>query len=264
MNFEPTLIFDIETVPDVEAGRRLHGLEGLDDAEVRQWMQSRRIQDKGHDFMPPYLQRVVAIAVTYRRGDDTLDVRSIGEPGDDEAQLLTRFFDGIEKTRPRLVSWNGSGFDLPVLHHRALIKGVAAPAYWETGRFDRERKFANYLSRYHEQHLDIMDMLALYNARNYAPLSDIAQLLGYPGKLGMDGSAVAGAWEAGDIDGIRAYCETDVMNTWLVYLRFMRMRGWLSAGQEAEEVERVRGWLAARGEAHWVEFNAALNGAGHG
>ena len=258
MNFESTLVFDIETVPDTDGGRRLYGLDGLDDNEVRAYMQSRRVQEKGNDFMPAYLQRVVAIAVVFRRGDDAFDVRSIGEPGDSEAQLLTRFFDGIERSRPRLVSWNGSGFDLPVLHHRALLNGVSAASYWETGRFDRERKYANYISRYHEQHIDVMDMLAMFNARNYAPLSDIAQLLGYPGKLGMDGSKVAEAFAAGAIDEIRAYCETDALNTYLVYLRFMRMRGWLSEAEEAAEIERAQGWLSERTEPHWSDFADAF------
>jgi 3'-5' exonuclease len=102
-----------------------------------------------------------------------------------------------------------------------------------------------------------MDVLALYNGRNYAPLHEMAVLLGLPGKLGMDGSQVSAAFAAGKIAEIRAYCETDVLNTWLVYLRFLLMRGQLDAAAHAAELERVRAFLAQSGAAHWQEFREA-------
>ena len=103
---------------------------------------------------------------------------------------MQRFFDGIEKYTPQLVSWNGSGFDLPVLHYRALVHGIPGCCYWDTGENDREFKFNNYLARFHARHTDLMDVLAGYQNRAWAPLDEIAQLCGLPGKLGMDGSQV--------------------------------------------------------------------------
>jgi predicted PolB exonuclease-like 3'-5' exonuclease len=126
---------------------------------------------------------------------------------------------------PQLVSWNGGGFDLPVLHYRGLRHGVEASKYWDMGEDDREYKWNNYISRYHMRHLDLMDLLAMYQPKNNAPLDAMAKLCGFPGKLGMDGSQVYPAFLQGKIEDIRRYCETDVMNTYLLYCRFQKMRG---------------------------------------
>jgi predicted PolB exonuclease-like 3'-5' exonuclease len=148
-----------------------------------------------------------------------------------EADLIRRFFEGVEKFSPQLVSWNGGGFDLPVLHHRAMIHGVAAPRYWDWGDDDRDFKFNNYLSRYHTRHIDLMDVLAAFQPRASAPLDAMAKLCGFPGKLGMDGSQVAGAVARGALDDVRRYCETDALNTYLLYQRFRLMRGELTAAR---------------------------------
>jgi predicted PolB exonuclease-like 3'-5' exonuclease len=183
-------------------------------------------------------------------------VWTLGSAEDDEGALIKRFFDGIEKYTPQLVSWNGGGFDLPVLHYRAMIYGVQAPRYWDMGEDDREFKWNNYISRYHTRHLDLMDLIALYQPRANAPLDDIAQLCGFPGKLGMDGSKVWDAYQAGEIEAIRNYCETDVANTHLVFLRFQLMRGVLTAEAYQREVTLVRDTLAGYSGPHWREFLA--------
>jgi predicted PolB exonuclease-like 3'-5' exonuclease len=254
----PILVFDIETIPDVDGLRKLHGLSAeLSDDAVAEFAFQRRRQQSGNDFLPHHVQRVCAISCVLRT-DEGLHAWSLGKPDDSEKTLITQFFKGIEKYTPQLVSWNGGGFDLPVLHYRAMINGVTAPKYWDMGDDDRDFKWNNYISRYHMRHLDLMDLLAMFQARANAPLDAMAQLCGYPGKLGMDGSQVWPAFQAGQIDGIRAYCETDVMNTYLVYLRFQLMRGALSeSGLKAEE-EVVRGFLKAHAaDKHWAEFDAA-------
>ena len=120
------------------------------------------------------------------------------------------------------MSWNGSGFDLPVLHYRGLIHGVQCARYWDQGEDDKEFKWNNYISRYHSRHLDLMDLLAMYTGRANAPLDELARLIGFPGKLGMDGSKVWEAYQQGKLDEIRNYCETDVANTYLVFARASR------------------------------------------
>jgi len=152
------------------------------------------------------------------------------------------------------VSWNGGGFDLPVLHYRGLMHGVQAARYWDTGEDDREFKWNNYISRYHQRHLDLMDLLALYQPRANAPLDALAQLMGLPGKLGMDGSAVWGAYLDGRLEDIWRYCETDVVNTHLVYLRFQLLRGALTQAQHDGQVKAVRTALQKAGQPHWQEF----------
>ena len=189
---------------------------------------------------------------------------SLAEPDLSEGQIIQRFFDGVEKFSPQIVSWNGGGFDLPVLHYRGLIHGVVAPRYWDLGDGDyadsREFKWNNYISRYHTRHLDLMDLLAMYQPRASAPLDALAKLIGFPGKLGMDGSKVWGAWQNGEIAGVRDYCETDVMNTYLVFLRFRLMRGEVSRAEYETEIRFVRSELDALNKPHWQEFLAAWTG----
>jgi hypothetical protein len=250
-------VFDIETVPDVELGRRLLGIEGEPDEQVAELMFAKRREDTGgSDFLPFEQHRIVAISAALRRGD-TFQVWSLGEIGADESELVQRFFAGVDKFQPTLVSWNGSGFDLPVLHYRALKHGIASPHYWETGDSDPSYRYNHYLSRFHWRHTDLMDVLSLYQGRGRASLENVAALLGLPGKLGMSGDKVWGAYRAGELPAIRAYCETDVLNTYLIYLRFELIRGRYSPEQYESEVERVWTWLEERDQPHWQQFMAA-------
>lgn len=246
-------VFDIETIPDVASGRRLHNLESLSDEDVGKAMLHLRQQQTGNEFLPLHLHRICAISVVLRHAD-RVKVWSLGERDSDEAELVRRFFDGIDKFAPTLVSWNGSGFDLPVLHYRALLHGVQAPRYWDTGGEDRDFKWNNYLSRYHDRHTDLMDVLAGYQMRANARLDEVATMLGFPGKMGMSGAKVWDAFQAGEIDAIRDYCETDVLNTYLVYLRFQLIRGHLTDAGYAKELDLLRSTLQQEDKPHIREF----------
>lgn len=248
-----TLVFDIETVPDTDFGRRYLGLEGLEEEAVAQAMFQRRREQSGGEFLPLHQHRVVAISCVMRSREG-LKLWTLGDAESTEQELVARFFDGIERFTPDLVSWNGSGFDLPVLHYRALRHGVVATRYWETGEADRDFRYNNYLSRFHWRHLDLMDVLAGYQFRGAARLDEVAVLLGFPGKLGMSGDRVWDEYRAGHLAAIRDYCETDVLNTWLVYLCFEQMRGRYTAKELEREFELVAETLRQDGRAHLQEF----------
>jgi len=258
----PFLIFDLETLPDVDGLRRLHGWEAdVSDQEVAERAFAARREEKGSDFLPLHLQRVAVVGCAFR-DDKGFRVRTLGQPDDPESVLIRDFFKIIERYTPQLVSWNGSGFDLPVLHYRSLIHGVAAARYWDMGEDDREFRYSNYISRYHTRHIDLMDLLAKYNPRANAPLDELAKLCGFPGKLGMDGSQVWPAWQAGRADEVRAYCETDVVNTWLVYCRFRLLRGELDQTSYRAEIDLVKDALAASDAPHWLEYLEAWEAEG--
>ncbi len=258
-----TLVFDIETVPDLDGGRRIYELEGLDDRDTANALFNIRRQETGSEFLRLHLHRVVAISVVLR-SNSGLRVWSLGDESSDEKEIIERFYDGIERFSPQLVSWNGAGFDLPVLHYRALLHGVQAGRYWETGDEDRAFRFDNYLNRFHQRHLDLMDVLALYNNRAFAPLDQIATLLGFPGKMGMSGAQVFDEFQAGNLRGIREYCETDVLNTWLVFLRFQLLRGQLDPAGYEQELDRLREYLRDEDQEHFRAFLAAWEEQGRG
>ena len=245
--------FDIETVPDVEFGRRFWDLDGLPDDEVATAMIFKQLQKTGSDFLPLHLQRIVAISITFRTAD-TFKVWTLGDEDSDEAEIVQRFFDGIDRFSPDLVSWNGSGFDLPVLHYRAMKHKIQAARYWEMGENDRDFKWNNYMSRFHWRHVDLMDVLAGFQPRGRASLDQMAVLLGFPGKLGMSGDKVWDKYLEGGIQEIRDYCETDVLNTWLCFLRFEYMRGFLDDKELEREYELVRNTLTSMDQPHLNEF----------
>jgi len=252
------LAFDIETIPDVAGIRRLHDLPAdLLDREVAEIAFQRRRTQIGSDFLPPQLHKVVVISCVLRN-DEGVKVFSLEGQ---EAEIIQRFYEGIEKFVPQLVSWNGGGFDLPVLNYRALIHGATAPLFWETGDENRDFRFNNYLSRYHSRHLDLMDVLAMYQPRNNAPLDEVARLAGLPGKIGIGGARVWETWLAGDIAKIRDYCEADTANTYLLYLRYQLLRGVFSKDSYKKEIQLLRNCLQDQNKPHWREFLKLWNEA---
>jgi predicted PolB exonuclease-like 3'-5' exonuclease len=248
------IVFDIETIPDIEGARKLYDFAKLSDSEVAQALFQLRRAEKQTEFLRLHLHKIAAISVVTHIHQQ-LKVWSLGDEQSTEADIIQRFYAGIEKYTPTLISWNGSGFDLPVLHYRSLLHGISAPRYWESGENLQNFRWNNYLNRFHERHLDLMDVLAGYQARANAPLDEVATLLGFPGKMGMSGSKVWEYYQQGKIAEIRQYCETDVLNTYLVYLRFELIRGKLDANEYTAHCDRLKNYLAIENQTH---FNAFL------
>lgn len=251
------LVFNIETIPDIEGGQRINSLQGLDDESTSKAMFHLRKQKTGSSELPLYLQRIASISVVYRgMGDDMnheVSVCSLGDGNSTEAELLVLFFDEIEQRTPTLVSWNGSSFDLPVIHYRALKNNVSAPSYWEKGTNNNAFQDGNYLSR----HNDLMDVLSSYNESAGAPLNDIALMLGFPGKQGMDTSQVWDEYLQGNVAAIRNYGETGVLNNYLVYLRFQLIKGEINEEELSQEFALLREKLDQSDQAHLQEFSRA-------
>jgi hypothetical protein len=247
-------VFDIETVPDISAARRIYNLPDLNDQDMTIALQHMRRQETGgSEFLRLHLQKIVAISVVLRT-QNTLKVWSLGETQSPEEELIQRFFAGLEKYSPTLVSWNGGGFDLPVIHYRALLHRITASRYWDMGDDDNSFRYNNYLNRFHYRHMDLMDILAAYQSRANAPLDQIATMLGFPGKMGMSGDKVWQSFQEGKISEIRNYCETDVLNTYLVYLRFELLRGKLTHESYQQECQKVRDLLQSENKPHLLEF----------
>jgi predicted PolB exonuclease-like 3'-5' exonuclease len=256
----PVLVFDIESIPDVSGLRKLRDdpQDATDQWVYNAWCEERGQEGKS-DFMPLHLQRILVISCVFRNADGLRVHSFVDRDNASEGKVIQQFYGAIEKHSPQLVSWNGGGFDLPVLHYRGLQHGAVAGKYWDMGEDDREYKYNNYISRYHMRHLDLMDLLAMYQPKNNAPLDAMAKLCGFPGKLGMDGSKVYSAFLDGKLEDIRRYCETDVMNTYLLYCRFQKMRGGFTEAEYDQEIDFVKQSLSqlAPAEEHWREYLGA-------
>jgi len=138
----------------------------------------------------------------------------------------------IAALSPQLVTFNGSSFDLPVLRYRAMVQGVAAP-----GLAARP-----YFHRYTEDAVDLCDVLASFSSQAKATLHELCRVMGLPGKPdGMTGAEVEKYYRDGHI---AEYCESDVLNTYRVWLRHELFRGRLSDAEfqasEANLIDFVR------------------------
>lgn len=250
------LSFDIETIPDIAALRRIYQFAPeVGDAEAAEMAARvhRQKIDRATDFLPPHLHRAIVISCALRRADK-IKVFSLAEPEYDEAGAVRMFFKIIGKYAPQLVSWNGGGFDLPLLHYRAMALGISAPLYWETGETRDDFRFNNYHYRYGGRHTDLMDALSRYQ-RPAPPLDEFARLCGLPGKMGIDGAQVWPLYQAGKIEEIKHYCESDALNAYLLYQRFRYFRGQIGGEELAAENRLAREYLNADAD-KWAQFLA--------
>jgi len=171
-------------------------------------------------------------------------VSALGAPhvGDrPEKELITAFVERIAELAPQLVTFNGSSFDLPVLRYRAMVHGVAAP-----GLFARP-----YFNRYTDDAVDLCDVLSSFTSQAKGSLHEVCAVMGLPGKPeGMSGAEVERYYREGRIREIAEYCETDVVNTYRLWLRYELFRGKLTknALQESELnlLENLRARAAAK------------------
>lgn len=231
----PILIFDIETIPDVATGKRMYPkLANLSDADAQKALIAMRQQQANTDFMRLPMHKVACLSFLWVDAT-TFTLKSLALNEHNEADILTTFFRAFHK-QPNLVSWNGSGFDLPVLLYRAMHHKLAAPELLN------ENKYNNYINRYHNRHLDLMDKLSLYGF-NKQPLDLVAGICGFAGKQDINGSMVVDLVENDEWQTLTTYCESDVLNTWLIYLRWQRLTGAFSHNQADELEQNTRHYL---------------------
>ena len=159
-----------------------------------------------------------------------MSLRSLSAEQLSEKEILQTFFRAFHdaKSLPQLVSWNGSGFDIPVLLYRAMLYELSVPLLFEEGDTIREMRFDNYVNRYHHRHLDLMDRFSQFGASSRQSMDIVASLYGLPGKTDVDGSMVGALVANNDWQTLTVYCESDVLNTWLIYLRWLRLTGKVS------------------------------------
>jgi predicted PolB exonuclease-like 3'-5' exonuclease len=252
MLHDSLFIFDIETVPDVAAAKALLACDTDDVQELRKALSEYHLglTDGRNDFPRQPFHQIVAIsfleAEIERDGQHERyvlkELRSGGEATFDEETLVKGVFQYLQKLKPRLVSYNGRNFDLPVMKFRAMKYGVSAPWLYRSGD-----KWNSYQSRYSSDwHCDLLDVFKDYGAmQGGLKINEIATVLGLPGKVGVDGSMVAGMYDNGQIEAIRNYCETDVLNTYLLYLHWQYYSGTLKGPGFVQAVQDVLAYIQA-------------------
>ena len=217
------LVWDLETVPDLRGFAAANDLEGKSDDEIREAM---------GDKFPKHIYHSIACIgalIAHRNNDhwvvDALGAPHIGERS--EKELIASFVDRIAELKPQLVTFNGNSFDLPVLRYRAMTHRIAA-----LGLSARP-----YFNRYTDDATDLCDALSSFSSQAKATLHELCRVMGLPGKPdSIDGSEVHKYFREGRIQEIADYCETDIVNTYRLWLRHELFRGRLSdAGFQASE-----------------------------
>ena len=241
----PLLIFDIETLTDLKSGAHLYGLD-LPEADLEQALIKLRRQESGMDFQRLALHEIVCISGLWLDEQGGMKMFSFSREQHSEAEILTKFLSIFDKRHPTLVSWNGSQFDLPVILFRAMYHGLSAPSLFDQGEIDQQKRYNNYQNRYHHRHVDLMDVMAMFNGRHFQKLDDIAHLLGYPGKRGDGAYHVPEYVRQQEWQKLTAYCEGDVLNTWLIYLRWSLLKGQLLINDYRDVIQRTIQFLSTQ------------------
>lgn len=230
MLHQSLFVFDIETVPDTAAVYNLTGSTEKDPAKLREALTQYHLEitDGKNSFPRQPFHKVVAISfleaeiMRHDDGTESYHLKNLGSNHkNEEKQIVKGFFDYLQRIKPRLVSYNGRSFDMPVLKYRAMAHGVGAKWFYGAGD-----KWNSYMQRYSaDWHCDLLEVLSDFGASARVKLNEACAVMGFPGKFGVDGSKVTDMFENGEIDAIKHYCETDVLNTYLVYLRTMQHQG---------------------------------------
>jgi len=219
-------IFDVETRIDKALVKAVfHRREDIGEEEAYQQTREQLVarSRSGSDFFPVAFHVPVAIVIGDVDDDRILTgVQALAVDGDEKA-LVCAFWDRLEQFRGTLVSFNGRGFDLPVLELAALRHGCRIPRYFKGG----------FRYRYSdEDHYDLYDFLTntgMYTVRGGFHL--LANLIGLPGKGDVAGADVQGLWEAGRLSDIQAYCRRDVIQSYFLFLRMELVRGRITSEQ---------------------------------
>lgn len=244
------VIFDIETVIDCEAGRRLLNLpQEMSDAEVIKNMEDYHLQitDGKNKFIRQPFHKIVAISFLSADIERTAEgekyilteVRSGGKLDSSEKELVAGFFSYLKAAKPRLVTFNGRTFDVPVLKYRAMVHGIDAKWYYQMGD-----KWNNYGSRYSlDWHCDLIEAFSDFGTSARVKMNELCAAFSIPGKLDVDGAQVQTLFDEGNLQEIRDYCELDVISTYLLYLKYAQHTGLTSSDNATAAQEDLISYL---------------------
>src|ERR1700722_17742808 len=260
------LVFDVEAVGDGDLIARVkYPGEKLSAAEALARFRAQLMGEKGKDILPTTFMLPIALAIAKVDADyRLLDLSVLDAPLYRPHEITKRFWHGwVHYGRPALVSFNGRGYDIPVLELAAYRYGLSIPAWFnvEARSYEQSRNRYNF-----ESHFDMYDLFSNFGAAQVAGgLNLLANLIGKPGKSGVDGSKVQDMYDAGRVEEINDYCRCDVLDTYFVFLRSRVLLGKLTLEEEHTIVAETKHWLEEQAAArpayrnyldHWGDWRA--------
>jgi predicted PolB exonuclease-like 3'-5' exonuclease len=243
------LVFDTESVADAELVAKLRfGGENLTPVEAVRRYRDELLEKYESDFIPYSFQKPIAVVVGKVSSDFHLeDVVVLDEPQYRPHVIAENFWRGWEAyRRPTLVSFNGRGFDVPLMELAAFRYGISVPGWFQaTGKsFDQPRSRYNTTS-----HIDLCELLTNFGSCRFTGgLNLAANLLGKPGKMDVQGDMVQDMFDAGRIAQINDYCRCDVLDTYFVFLRTRVLQGFITLEVEHQIIAETKSWLESNAE----------------
>ncbi len=237
-------VFDCETVPDASLIRATSQFASeIRDKELSLMAMKEQESKTGSGFLPVPFHQVVAISAVI--ADDYGRFSKVSSiEGACEKEMIENFLGFIDRYNPRLVSFNGRGFDIPMLFIRALKYNLSCPAFFEQENHSLNKtRWDNYRSRYSEQfHLDLLEVFGHYGAVRGLKLDTVCAMAGVPGKYDVSGDQVLDLYYDGELDKIKEYCESDVLNTYILFLKYELLKGNLTI----EDYREFLGLMSAK------------------
>lgn len=263
------LLFDIEAIADGDLVSRIrYPKEQLPGPEALARYRAELLAENGKDILPVTFMLPVSVAVAkVSRELELLDLVTLDAPKFRPSVIARLFWQGWQHYgRPTLVTFNGRGYDLPVLELAAFRYGLSVPAWFNV----EARSFEQARNRYNtDAHLDLYDLLSNFGAtRLTGGLNLLANLIGKPGKTGVDGSQVQDMYDRGEAEAVNDYCRCDVLDTYFVFLRSRVLLGKLSLEREQELVQKTKTWLEEQSSAipayaeylsHWGNWSPPVD-----
>ena len=245
------LIFDIETVGDGDLIQKVrYPYENLTPREAVTKYRRQLMEETGKDILPGTFVLPVSVAIAKVAADYRLtELTVLDAPAFRPQEIVRRFWQGWQHyDRPTLVTFNGRGYDVPIMELAAYRFGLSVPAWFnvDSKSFEQSRNRYN-----HDAHLDLQDLLTNFGAfRMSGGLNLLASLINKPGKSGIDGSQVQDMYWNGQVEQINDYCRCDVLDTYFVFLRSRVLIGRLTLQEEATLTQMTREMLEEQAENH--------------
>lgn len=254
-------VFDIETIPDTEAVFNLTGSTETDTLKLRKELEDYHINISGNPFPRQMFHRPISISILLadiinQNGFEYYKINKIGTISaidNTEQQMIEKFFDYLCKHLPRIVSYNGRTFDLPVMKYRAMKYNISLQELFQAGDKWNSYQYKSSLN----WHCDLLDALSDFGASCRCKMNEVCSILSIPGKIGIDGSKVSEMYDSGFLKQIDNYCETDVLNTYLIYLNYMLMTGAINKELFFQMNKDLINYLTDQDKEHFYEFLTA-------
>lgn len=245
------LLFDVESVADGELiSRTRYPYRGLSPDQAIRLFRQELVMTTGKDFIPYTYHIPVAIVIAKLRSDLSLvEIVSLDQPQHRPHVMTKHFWTGWQfYDQPTWVTFNGRGFDIPLLEQAAYRYGIPVPQWFNLG----DRAYDQKRNRYNLQsHIDVHEVLTNFGSTWYrGGLNLAAGLLGKPGKMEIQGDMVYDYFRQGRIQEISEYCRCDVLDTYFVFLRTCVLTGKLSLEGEQQRVLEARQLLEQQASEH--------------